>query len=178
VKRVAVVVLALAACGNDGVLRDPAVDEVRVGPLTPRDPARLAPEQAQAIVDLAAAASAAAPDAHEGHHGHDITGAESTVALSPGDRATFDEQWAVAAAATHDLDTWEKARAAGYVRAAVQGAGVGVHWVNWKLIDALFDPARPSMLLFDEREGRGELVGFSYWVRAAEPAGFAGGNDV
>ena len=64
-------------------------------------------------------------------------------------------------------------------RVAVQGAGVGVHWVNWTLIDQPFDPARPSMLLFDERSGREDLVGFSYWLRAdTAPDAFAGTNDV
>ena len=60
----------------------------------------------------------------------------------------------------------------------MQGAGVGVHWVDWTLIDAPFDPARPAMLLFDERAGATELVGFSYWVRTPTPDGFAGSNDV
>ena len=58
--------------------------------------------------------------------------------------------------------------------------GVGTHWTNWNLVDAPFDPTRPSMLLYAPRLGHTELVGFSYWVRTsapAGPAGFAGTAD-
>jgi hypothetical protein len=70
--------------------------------------------------------------------------------------------------------------AAGYRRAAVPGSGVGTHWVKWSLIDAPFDAAKPSMLLFDERPGRTQqIVGLSYLLRSdTEPVGFAGPNDV
>ena len=34
------------------------------------------------------------------------------------------------------------------------------------------------MLLLDERDGADDLVGFSYWIRADAPEGFAGANDV
>ena len=51
--------------------------------------------------------------------------------------------------------------------------------MNWTLIDAPFDPARPAMLLFDERDKSPVLVGFSFWVRSGgEPPGFAGDNDL
>ncbi len=50
--------------------------------------------------------------------------------------------------------------------------------MNWKLIDKPFDPAAPSMLLFDMRGTDPVLVGFSYWLRAdLPPTGFAGAND-
>ena len=100
------------------------------------------------------------------------------MALDSSDAATFAGQWAEAVAVVPGLDSLREALAAGYTRAAVQGSGVGVHWVNWTLIDAPFDPARPSMLLFDERDGGADLMGFSYWIRADAPEGFTGPNDV
>ena len=97
--------------------------------------------------------------------GADIATA-TTVALSADEQAMFDQQWAAAVAAVDDLDTPAELAAAGYVQAAVQGAGVGVHYVDWTLVDRPFDPARPAMVLVDERDGRHDLVGFSYWIHA------------
>jgi hypothetical protein len=110
-------------------------------------------------------------------------------ALSRGDATAFADQWSAAVDAAARLSTPDRASAAGYAQASSHVPGVGTHWINWTLVDAPFDPARPSMLLFDETprpSGRGSgthvrparLVGFSYWVRSAgEPAGFAGAND-
>ena len=149
--------------------------EPRVGPLTPTDPHRLSPAQAAAI---AALAGSGADVPHGDHEGHAVSGPATTVALDPDDQTTFAAEWAEAVAVVPGLDTHREAAAAGYTRSAVQGAGVGVHWVDWLLVDAPFDPARPSMLLFDERAGREQLVGFSYWIRTDQPEGFAGTNDV
>ena len=174
----AALAVALVGCAADARRRDGAREPaaVRLGPLTPRDPDRIDAEQTAAIVALAAATSAEAPPA--GHHGHSGGGPATTVVLAADERATFEEQWQRAVAAVGGLDTPAEATAAGYTRAAVQGTGVGVHWVDWTLIDRPFDPARPAMLLFDERDGRSRLVGFSYWVRTPSPTGFAGTNDV
>ena len=132
--------------------------------------------QQAAIEALAESGSADTPHGH--HEGHAVAGPATTVVLGAPDRARLAEEWAAAVAAVPGLDTPAEATAAGYTRSAVQGAGVGVHWVNWTLIDAPFDPRRPSMLLFDERDGADDLVGFSYWIRADAPEGFAGANDV
>jgi hypothetical protein len=178
---VAVVVL-LGACGD----RDPRTESIqgapaaspRIGPLTPRDPSRISPQQAAAIDDLADALSAVAPDPHAMHHDHEHGGPETTVPLDPSDLSRFNEQWRDARAAVPGLDSAGEATAAGYTRAALPVSGIGTHWVNWTLIDAPFDPARPAMLLFDERGDSPVLVGFSYWIHsAAEPDGFAGPND-
>ena len=152
-------------------------DTPRIGPVTPRDPARLPEEQQAAIAALAASASPEGPTEPAGHGSHTVGEPDFTVPLPPAQAQDFKAEWADAVAAVPALDTPQEAAAAGYTRAAVQGAGVGVHWVNWMLIDAPFDPAQPSMLLFDERKGRQELFGFSYWVRGAAPEGFAGPND-
>jgi hypothetical protein len=114
---------------------------------------------------------------HVRGHAHGVAPPERE--LSDTDAGVFAGQWAAAVAAGADLATPEQAPAAGYAQASSQVPGVGTHWINWTLVDAPFDPARPSMLLFDETPGRpARLVGFSYWVRsAAEPTGFAGTND-
>ena len=115
--------------------------------------------------------------AHVRGHAHGLAPPER--ALSGADATAFAGQWSAAVAAATRLATPEQATAAGYAQASAQVPGVGTHWINWTLVDAPFDPARPSMLLFDEAPGRpARLVGFSYWVRSAgEPAGFAGAND-
>src|SRR5262245_697235 len=147
--------MLLVACGADEPMTEPLPatpsPTARIGPLTPRDPSRVSPDQAAAIDDLADAVSAVAPDPHTMHHGHEHAGPETTVALGPSDLSQFNEQWQEAKAAVPGLDSAAEATAAGYTRAALPVAGIGTHWVNWTLIDAPFDPARPAMLLFDER---------------------------
>jgi hypothetical protein len=111
-------------------------------------------------------------------HGHNHGGPESLTPLSPAEQGELDRQWAVAVAAARRVDTAAKANAAGYVVASTTAPGVGVHFVNWELIDKPFDPAAPSMLLFDMRGPEPVLAGFSYWLRSdVAPAGFAGAND-
>jgi hypothetical protein len=176
---------ALAACGDDtpsGVVdattassRDP-----RLNPLTPTDPSRVLPANAAAIAALGRAVSPVDPSEHAGHGElGGLTGPQLVLPLWALDQPRFAAQWAAAVAAVPQFDTVAKAEALGYQRAAVQGPGVGVHFVNWTLIDQPFDPARPSMLLFDERPGRtSTLVGYSYWIRSTtQPEGFVGPND-
>jgi hypothetical protein len=166
--------VAITACADEPARTTPTVTP-RMGPLTPRDPTRLSPEQTAAILHLADEVShdPPAPGAM------DMSGGpETTVPLAPVDRARFDQQWAEAQAAVSRLDTPAKALAAGYTPAAVQVAGIGVHWVNWTLIDKPFDPAHPAMLLFDNRVEPPRLAGFSYWIHARAPDGFVGANDV
>lgn len=180
--RVLVVAICLtaAACDSSGGTTTgaaPTSSATRTGPLTPTDPSRVSAEQAAAIAHLGKVADAAPPSGHH-HEGHGDAGPQSTVSLSGTEQAELDDQWSAARAAAEELDTPEEAAAAGYVRAAAQGPGVGVHWVKWSLVDAPFDPEQPAMLLFDERNGRGDLAGFSYWVRSdGAPEGFAGPND-
>jgi hypothetical protein len=100
--------------------------------------------------------------------------------LPPDEQVRFDEQWSAATTAAVSLATPALAATAGYVQSSPQAPGVGTHWIDWSAIDAPFDPARPSMLLFDERPGRtARLAGFSYWTRSTPgpPDGYAGPND-
>jgi hypothetical protein len=94
--------------------------------------------------------------------------------------ASFEQEWAQAVGAAEEIATLERAVALGYAQASTEALGLGSHWVKWSLVDKPFDPARPSMLLFEDmRHGQPpELVGFSYWVASPhEPEGFAGPND-
>jgi hypothetical protein len=180
---VVVAMALLGACGAHQPAAYPGqtapVPAPRIGPLTPRDPTRISSAQRAAIEHLVATASPLPPDHRMMHHGHEESGPATTVELGPAESSRLNQQWMKARAAVPGLDTAREAAAAGYTPAAVQVPGIGTHWVNWTLIDAPFDPARPAMLLFDERGQSPVLVGFSYWLRSVqEPQGFAGDNDV
>jgi hypothetical protein len=146
-------------------------------------PARLPSESRAAFLELArqserlpcGAVAAWVEHVRSGEHGV----APPEQPLGGADAELFARQWAAAVAASADLATPELARDAGYAQVSPQQRGVGTHWINWTLVDAPFDPARPSMLLFDQTPGQpAHLIGFSYWVRSlSEPAGFAGPND-
>lgn len=141
------------------------------------DRSRLPHEQAVALARLAQSRSADIGDMGHDHHEH---GDAHHAHLTDEQRAALDAQLAEAAKAVSRLDTPEKAAAAGYVQASGETDGVGKHWVKWSLVDRPFDPAAPSMLLFDELYwGHGEqLIALSYWVASAElPDGFAGDAD-
>jgi hypothetical protein len=172
----AVLALVLTSCADEPARQASTPSVVsRIGPMTPRDPTRIAPQQAAAIIHLAEEASQDPP----APGAMDMSGGpETTVPLAADAEQRFDQQWAEAQAAVPRLDTPDKARAAGYTPAAVPISGIGVHWVNWTLIDKPFDPAHPAMLLFDQRKEPARLVGFSYWIHAPAPDGFAGDNDV
>jgi hypothetical protein len=72
--------------------------------------------------------------------------------------------------------TAQSARAAGYQQATVFFHGIAAHYMNYSLLDATFDPARPEVLLYGEQ---GQLVGVNYIVYsgASPPAGFSGDLD-
>ncbi len=151
-----------------------ATTQIRLAPLTPRDPARIPPDEARAVVALGET-DATEPD-HA--HGHTFGGKVLEYPLLTGDAAVFQEQWLAARRAAPRLDTVEEAAALGYVRAAVPAPGVGTHWVKWSLVSEPFDPAAPAILLIDEAHEPPRLVGYAYWLQSPdEPEGFAGSND-
>jgi hypothetical protein len=81
----------------------------------------------------------------------------------------------------HDI---AQAEADGYVNINVYESGEGLHYVNFSLIDANFDPEHPEVLLYAPvpHENRMELVGVEYVIplslSSAAPAGFTGDADV
>lgn len=112
--------------------------------------------------------------------GHDVWGPVPEPVLDAVTAAALEEQWSAAVAAAEQLATPTDAEAAGYQRAAAEIPGIAAHFVRWDLVDAPFDPARPSMVLSDESTARpARLAGFSYWTRSvgAAPEGFAGDGD-
>jgi hypothetical protein len=189
-----VLVVLLAACGGaDAQVRAPdatssgpaaAPSSTAVAPATPvvdanpGAPRRLAPEEQAAIERLAAASGPLATPA-EDHHDHGAFAPEVAVAMTEAEHDALAEQWTQAETAAARLGTTEAATAAGYVQASSQLPGIGAHWVKWSLIDKPFDPAQPSMILFDQSSLHPtRLAGLSYWVRSPEaPEGFVGAND-
>jgi hypothetical protein len=145
-------------------------------------PARLSSESRAAFLELArqserlpcGAVAAWVVHVRSGEHGV----APPEQPLGGADAELFARQWAAAVAASAELATPELARDAGYAQVSPQQRGVGTHWINWTLVEAPFDPARPSMLFDQTPRQPAHLIGFSYWVRSpSEPAGFAGPND-
>jgi hypothetical protein len=148
----------------------------RTGPLTPDDPTRI-DEAARAAIGALGATGAAEPTSDHAH-GHGIFDRVIEVPLFTGDAGTFADQWRQAQDAAADFDSLDELRALGFVRASAPGPGVGTHWVQWEWVAEPFDPARPSMVLVDERSTPARLVAFVYWVQwPVEPIGFAGAND-
>jgi hypothetical protein len=132
----------------------------------------LSSDQQAAVEQLAAGnPTVTTPHSHADPH---LFGPATEVPLTAAEASVFAGEWSSAQTATARFATIAAAEQAGYVLSSVTAPGVGVHYVNWKLIAQPFDPTQPSMLLFS----REHLVGFSYWVESAtEPAGFAGPND-
>jgi hypothetical protein len=137
-------------------------------------PTRLAQGEAEAIISLGST-GAGIPADGDGHSHSDPVAA---VALDAIDAQIFEIQWSGARDALPTQDTEDEAAALGYVRATAPAGGIGTHWVLWSQIAKPFDPAVPSMLLFDERRDPPVLVGYSYALQSpTRPEGFAGGND-
>ncbi len=144
-------------------------------PVSQAGPGRLPPDEEAAVVALGNT-GAGTPATHEGHSSTDPV---PEVQLSASNQKVFDAQWNAAEQAIAQRDTLEKAAALGYVRAAAPAGGIGTHWVLWSQIAKPFDPAVPSMLLFDERRHPAVLVGYSYALQSpARPEGFAGATTV
>lgn len=144
------------------------------------DRSRLAIDEAVGIALLARERSSPVPDAKGHDHDHGHGGAAEAPDLTAEQQRTLDAQWEDAVAAVPSLDTIEEAEAAGYILASGHSDGAGVHYVKWSIVDRPFDPAKPSMLLFDElvRGEPMELIAFSYWVSSdGVPEGFVGAED-
>lgn len=79
------------------------------------------------------------------------------------------------------LDSIPDLSSAHYFLGSYPSPGVGLHYINWNLVDKRFDPSHPEMLLIDTTPGRTphpRLAGFSYLVVSdGPPEGFAGSAD-
>ncbi len=80
-----------------------------------------------------------------------------------------------ATAMYHDVNV---AVADGYTPVSPHIPGMGVHYVNFDLLDPFFDKTRPEILLYSLAEGnKPKLVAVEY-VAVVPTSGFAGGSDV
>jgi hypothetical protein len=131
--------------------------------------------EASALIQLAAGSRPIDPSAT-----HDRQTVTLVTTLLPQEQGRFDAEIRAAVDAAKSFPTTDAAAAAGYVQSSLQLPAIGTHWIKWSLVDAPFDPARPSMLLFDESALHPtRLAGLSYWVRSdTAPEGFTGPNDV
>jgi hypothetical protein len=75
----------------------------------------------------------------------------------------------------HDVNV---ALADGYVPVPPHVPGMGVHYANFPLLDAVFDIERPEILLYSMAEGNGpKLVAVEYVAVVPRP-GFTGDSDL
>ena len=163
-------ITAASACRRSTPL---PVTSVRIGPLTPRDADRITAEDRAAIELLGASAAGAPSDG-----GATNTGLSPRRRCSPATRRSSSTNGSRPSVRSSRFDSLDEIEALGYVRSSAPIAGIGSHWVRWRRLAEPFDPAQPSMLLFDESRQPARLVGFSYWLQSAtEPEGFAGSND-
>jgi len=112
------------------------------------------------------------------------TSAFTAVATPDNLSAATNQQLAQARRATAKYHDIEEAEADGYVNINVYESGEGLHYVNFSLVDANFDPEHPEVLLYAPapHENRMELVGVEYVIplslSSGAPAGFTGDADV
>ena len=93
-------------------------------------------------------------------------------------------QLARARRATARYKDLARAEADGYVNIETSEEGEGLHYVNFSLVDATFDPEHPEVLLYARLPGKQclELVAVEYVVplslSSGPPEGFSGHHDV
>ncbi|HEV7524785.1 MAG TPA: hypothetical protein VGP92_07460, partial [Acidimicrobiia bacterium] len=173
----ALALVFVGACGSSTANRLPDIDALKCG-ATNGAPAP-SPATRAALTRLGAVERAPLRGSVV-HSGHGAPGPQSPVDVTGAAGRALVREITAAAQVACRLRTTEDAQRAGYVLSSNFTEGVGTHWTNWGLVDAPFDPIRPSMLLYGPRLGTTQLVGFSYWVRTSSPdgpAGFTGSAD-
>src|SRR5262245_30909309 len=107
----------------------------------------------------------------------------SALAGSKGGPTATQEELRQARRATARYHDIEQAIADGYENFSLYESGEGHHYVKFSLIDGIFDPTQPEMLLYSPVPGeeRLELAGVEYLVPISlspnAPAGFTGDAD-
>jgi hypothetical protein len=174
---VVALVMAVSGCGT--AHHDATLPDIAAAKCTTNVTLAEQPPTPAAIAEIASEERAPLTGVID-HSGHGQPGAQPPIdAKGPTGTALASEIQAAEQVACA-LRTPEDAARAGYVLSSNYTEGIGTHWTNWGLVDAPFDPTRPSMLLYGPRLGETQLVGFSYWVRTTDPggpAGFAGSAD-
>ena len=112
------------------------------------------------------------------------TSALTVVATADDLSATTNQELALARRGTARYHDIAQAEADGYVNINIYESGEGLHYVNFSLVDANFDPEHPEVLLYAPvpHENRLELVAVEYVIplnlSSDAPAGFTGDADV
>ena len=112
------------------------------------------------------------------------TSAATVVAAPDNLSAVTNQELARARRATAKYHDVAQAEADGYVNINIYESGEGLHYVNFSLVDGIFDPEHPEVLLYAPvpHENRMELVSVEYVVplslSSTAPAGFTGDADV
>lgn len=118
-------------------------------------------------------AAASATDAAD-HAGHDWT----PIVDGPTEQL-LQAQLAQARAAALRYPTVADALRAGFTLADGFSQGIGAHYMAYSLVDGVFDPAQPEMLLYAGEDPQSPVVGLMYYVDSIDaPEGFAGPYDV
>jgi hypothetical protein len=96
------------------------------------------------------------------------------------DQTTLD-QLKAARQATAAFNSIQAAENATYENIFLTVPNMGDHWVNWGLVDGVFEADRPEAMVYaDLGNGRLQLVAVEYlapYVAGAPPAGFSGTCD-
>lgn len=167
-----VVVVACGGSGDDGDERRPAATAKAATVIVETTPLPDAQERAFLALaggkPLSSDAGGAHPDGHAPAGPSKPAPAEASDALAAARRAA------------RRLMRHRDLSKVGYHLGSYWSAGVGTHFIDWRLVGRPFDPARPAMLLVDTTPGhRPRLAGLSYWVGAGDepPDGFPGAAD-
>jgi len=116
----------------------------------------------------------------DGHHDHDGDAHEDGPPVQFTDLALCYPEVAYQVAVATDWaikhPTTRDARAAGFFQQTKFFPGIAAHYINGALMDSVFDPIRPEVLLYSDD---GKLVGFNYIVHSGDepPDGFEGTWD-
>ena len=117
--------------------------------------------------------------ASAGGHGHRGPTQWQNIADRP-TRDQLGQQLDIAHQATVQFPTVTEAEAAGYNMVTGYVPCIGAHYIKVSNMIGGFDPAKPSMLLYDGTNPDSKIVGLSYSVLGdpnTPPEGFAGPND-
>ena len=113
-----------------------------------------------------------------GGHGH--RGPIKWQSMDPATRDQLGQQLEIAHQVTLQFPTVADAEAAGYHMVTGYVPCIGAHYIKVSNMLGGFDPAKPSMLLYDGTNPDSKIVGLSYSVLEdpnKPPEGFAGPND-
>jgi hypothetical protein len=114
-----------------------------------------------------------------GGHGHRGPTAWKAITDRP-TRELLGQQLGIAHQVTLQYPTVADAEAAGYRMVTGYVPCIGAHYIKVSNMIGGFDPAKPSMLLYDGTNADSKMVGLSYSVLGdpnTPPEGFAGPND-